>query len=275
MSTALLVMTPFVLLAIVSSLCFVGCWLPSYDMAQEDPADPPVFKYSDDTVLSGESDRLLAYWRLNEESGPTAVNAANPGTADGKYKSQMFPADPLINSAEAPGTLNFGQPGILAGDLQSPFTAGSTRQPSIFVDGGFVSVDWHSSSRRARLTVSRSRPGSTSAGARKSRRRIGQSWSRSKSNGDGLNGFGIIAADGWDLAGLRRHRQRHHVCHRRRGRLRQDHHLVATYADGAAQALRERRAKLPDDSPLPMFRRTVFRRPAPPPGSSSGPAGRN
>ena len=140
MSTLLLVVTPFALLAIVSSLCFVGCWLPSYDMA--DPEDPPVFKYSDDTVLA-DSDRLLAYWRLNEASGPTAVNAADPGTADGEYQKSAFPADPPINSAEVPvGVLNFGQTGILAGDLQSPFTAGSTRQPCIYVEGGFVSVKW-------------------------------------------------------------------------------------------------------------------------------------
>ena len=49
----------------------------------------------------------------------------------------------MVNSAEAlVGTLNFGQAGILAGDLQSPFTAGSPREPCIFVDGGFVSVKW-------------------------------------------------------------------------------------------------------------------------------------
>ena len=142
MSTSLLVMAPFVLLAIVSSLCFVGCFLNTRgNDVGEEPG--PVFKYSEDTVLA-EGDRLLAFWRLNEGSGPTADNAASSGVvADGEYKSESFDADPIANSAEVLSpTLNFGQPGILSGDLQSPFTAGSTRQPCIYVEGGYVSVKW-------------------------------------------------------------------------------------------------------------------------------------
>ena len=138
MSTLLLVMTPFALLAIVSSLCFVGCVL---DSGPFPPDGTEGNKYSDDTVLADE-DRLSAYWRLNETSGPTAVNAANPGTADGKYLSQEFIADPEANSAEAHATLLFGQAGLLQGDLVPPHTAGSPRQPCIYVDGGYVSVDW-------------------------------------------------------------------------------------------------------------------------------------
>ena len=143
MSTSLLVMTPFVLLAIVSSLYFVGCVLNTQGEGVDNPpVPPPVLKYSDDTVLA-DSDRLLAYWRLNEASGPTAENAAKPGTANGKYLSQVFAADPVASSAAAPfATLLFGQAGLLSGDLQSPFTAGSMRQPCISVDGGYVSVDW-------------------------------------------------------------------------------------------------------------------------------------
>ena len=140
MSTSLLVMMPFVLLAIVSAICFVGC---VFDTTGDGPGteNPPLFKYSDDTVLPNEA-TLLAYWRLNEASGPTAVNARNPGTADGTYVSQPFPDDPSVNSVAAPGTLSFGQAGMLAGDLQPPFTAGSPRQPSVFVDGAFVKVGW-------------------------------------------------------------------------------------------------------------------------------------
>lgn len=132
----LYVVIPFALLAIVSSLCFVGCTFDASGLG-----NPGFLRYSDLTVLADV--RLSAYWRLNETSGTTAVNAKAPGTADGQYLSQVFPADPPLNSAAAPGTFLLGQPGLVQGDRIPPHDSASPREPCIAVNGGYVSVDWN------------------------------------------------------------------------------------------------------------------------------------
>ncbi|MBV9221499.1 MAG: LamG domain-containing protein [Methylobacteriaceae bacterium] len=137
MSATLLVLLPLGLVAIVSSLCFVGC--------NFHPVLASFFKYQD-AVLG--TSGVMALWPLDETSGTTASNAvsgAPPGT-DGTYLATAVPypddtQDPL-RSAPAPGT--FPQldqkPGIVAGDC----AGGDPNQPNPCTgfDGGYVSVSF-------------------------------------------------------------------------------------------------------------------------------------
>jgi hypothetical protein len=54
--------------------------------------------------------------------------------------SQFFPADPSHLSAEAPGILTLGAPGIVIGDTVPPHDNNSAHTTCIEVNGGFVSV---------------------------------------------------------------------------------------------------------------------------------------
>jgi Concanavalin A-like lectin/glucanases superfamily len=88
---------------------------------------------------------LVAYWPLGEPDGEVTANDLK-GTGgvhrSGTYLSQVFPADPAMNSAAAPGTLQLGQPGLLEGDRVSPFGLNDPRTTCIAVNGGYVSVPY-------------------------------------------------------------------------------------------------------------------------------------
>jgi hypothetical protein len=109
-------------------LCFAGCaevigidrWRPS-----PDPKPPPEY-----TPTIQAEPTLVAYWPLGEQAGETTAVDIQGGH-NGTYESKMLQGDDAIPSVAAPGTLNLGQAGIVAGDPQGT---------CIEVNGGFVSV---------------------------------------------------------------------------------------------------------------------------------------
>jgi hypothetical protein len=128
MSASLLGAVPFAAFAIVLLLCFVGCDVVFHI--------DPIKTFSDYTPSILDEPTLAAYWRLGEPAGATTAVDLKGGH-DGAYLSQVFPDDPPIHSAAAPGLLALGQAGIVAGDTVPPNAAPST---CIEVNGGYVSV---------------------------------------------------------------------------------------------------------------------------------------
>jgi hypothetical protein len=149
MSTSLIVLIPVILVGIVGMLCFIGCTLPV-----EGLPNPPFTQYSDLTVLSNVSN-LMAYWPLNDQ----LTDQSNPAPAlervsnipssyiDMTTKPELYqwpPFDKLPNppgldvkSAAAPGTIVFGQPGIVKGDAVVPALP-AVIQPCVVVNGCYV-----------------------------------------------------------------------------------------------------------------------------------------
>ena len=134
MSALMLVAVPVALLAIIYLLCFVGC---GFDVPTEPP--PPFTAYTS-SILDDEP-TLIAYWPLGEPAGATTAVDLK-GARNGAYLSQVFPDDPAIGSASAPGTLLLGQPGIVPGDTLPPFDNPDARTTCIEVNGGYVSVPY-------------------------------------------------------------------------------------------------------------------------------------
>jgi Concanavalin A-like lectin/glucanases superfamily len=130
MSASVVVAIPFVLFAIVLLLCFVGCNF-------EVPPTATSFTNYTHSILNEPT--LVAYWPLGEAAGETIALELKGGRS-GAYLSRVFPDDPSIPSAAAPGTLILGQPGIVAGDTVPPHDASSARTTCIEVNGGYVSV---------------------------------------------------------------------------------------------------------------------------------------
>jgi hypothetical protein len=130
MSASLLVAIPFVLFAIVLLLCFVGCDFQAGTAATG-------FTTYTDSILNEPT--LVAYWPLGEAAGETIALELKGGRS-GAYLSRVFPDDPSIPSAAAPGTLILGQPGIVAGDTVPPHDSSSPPTTCIEVNGGYVSV---------------------------------------------------------------------------------------------------------------------------------------
>jgi hypothetical protein len=148
MSASLVVLLPVILFGIVSLLCFVGCVLNTHGL-------PPSFtQYSTTTVLGNPA--VVAYWPLNDANDalPAADLAPNPD--NGQYIDQTtlpaiypwpdFSIDnsptPNIESAAAPGSILFAQPGIVTGDFG---TGGSDSDSSaastcLVVNGCYVNV---------------------------------------------------------------------------------------------------------------------------------------
>jgi Concanavalin A-like lectin/glucanases superfamily len=135
MSASVLVATPIVLFAIVLLLCFVGCDA-LFGLDEIPDPKPPFTRYSDDTILAEPT--LVAYWSLGEAAGTTAVD--RKGGRNGTYLSQALPDDPSIPSAQAPGTLTLGQPGIVPGDTVPPLFDPKVPTKCIEVNGGWVSI---------------------------------------------------------------------------------------------------------------------------------------
>ena len=115
----ILVLIPLSVLALTSLIRFVGC---SFD-----PGGLGTGIDYGATVL-GNPD-LVGYWRLGEVVGPTANDekGANPGA----YRTAALAADAVLKSPAAPGTLAFGQPGLLNSD---------PARTAVGVDGGYVEV---------------------------------------------------------------------------------------------------------------------------------------
>lgn len=140
MSTTLLFMIPIATLAVVWSVCFVGCHFPT--SGESAP-------YSDAIVGS---DGLVAYWPLGDligTSGTLNVAGETAGAGDisgnnhnGTYTiPPAYPAPtPTAPSDQPPTPLSLTRKGsIVIGDT------GSTKNPfpaSVDFEGGFVTIPW-------------------------------------------------------------------------------------------------------------------------------------
>jgi hypothetical protein len=150
MSTTLFFfLVPIGLLAVVWSVCFVGCTLPMSGL----PGPP----YSN-TVLGEMS--LLAYWPLNDAMGTptplqgslqgstsigTAADLSGKGHAGIYVLPPTYPMNPPAGSAPISGTpvVNLGQSSIVPGDVSnSSFTDDLTNPASVDFEGGYVSIPW-------------------------------------------------------------------------------------------------------------------------------------
>jgi hypothetical protein len=149
MSTWLVMLLPVILLGIVSMLCFAGCnFSPSGAL--------PLFStYSDATVLANPA--VVAYWPLGEaaDNVPAVDRTANPD--NGQYidpantpaiypwpeVSVGNPPGPDVQSAAAPGSIAFAQPGIVAGDAVQPGNDPTITTPCLAVNGCYVNVPFN------------------------------------------------------------------------------------------------------------------------------------
>ena len=146
MSASLLVLLPVILLGIVAMFCFAGCgFSPS-------GALPVYSTYSDDTVLGNPS--VVGYWPLSETADnlPAVDRTANPD--NGQYidpantpaiypwpaSTLANPPGPDVQSAAAPGSIAFAQPGIVAGDAVQPGNDANIVTPCLVVNGCYVNV---------------------------------------------------------------------------------------------------------------------------------------
>jgi hypothetical protein len=154
MSTTLFFLVPIGMLAVVWSLCFVGCFLQTSGLAQP---------YSN-TILAEPS--LVAYWPLSDlpNSPPPAGAPALPpppqgstsvGTAQdlsGKNHNGSYINPPIYQSGttflttmgnppvDLKPTLNLHLASIVPGDA---FAAGSKNLPAcVDFEGGYVSIPW-------------------------------------------------------------------------------------------------------------------------------------
>jgi len=148
MSASLVVLVPVILFGIVSLLCFVGCVLNTHGL-------PPSFtQYSTTTVLGNPA--VVAYWPLNEANDTLPAADLTPNPDNGQYiDPTTLPAiypwpdssignapSPNIESAAAPGSISFAQPGIVTGDFGTNDTDSDTSatSPCLVVNGCYVNV---------------------------------------------------------------------------------------------------------------------------------------
>jgi hypothetical protein len=129
MTIVVLAAVPLAALALILLLGFVGCGLDEGGLAG------PSF---DDVVSAIPS--LVAWWHLNEPSGPTASDSK--GGHDGTYGSAAVAAD--TQSAAAPGTLDFDQPSLISNNAA---------KRSINVNGGSVQVPFSTDLNTAQFTI--------------------------------------------------------------------------------------------------------------------------
>jgi hypothetical protein len=147
MSTTLFFLVPIGMLAVVWSVCFVGCVLQTSGIAEP---------YSNNIL---QESTLVAYWPLSDfpNSPPPAGAPALPpppqgstglGTAldiSGKGHNGSYlqpPTYPALQQSTAlnPPTLTLRQGSIVPGDA---FTTGSKNLPAcVNFDGGYVSIPW-------------------------------------------------------------------------------------------------------------------------------------
>ena len=147
MSTTLLFLVPIGMLAVLWSLCFVGCVLNRHGTLGPgpDPGNPPT--YSDDFVLTESS--LVAYWPLSDLLGSLDTQGQTSGAGDlsgnnhiGTYTiPPAYPSGVQAVSQSSPisNPALTRKPSIIPGD------AGSTKNPapaSVDFEGGYVSIPW-------------------------------------------------------------------------------------------------------------------------------------
>lgn len=131
MSTTLLFLVPIGVLAVVWSLCFVGCILPTSGLPTP---------YSN-IILQETS--LVAYWPLSDlKTSTTAQDLSGNGhtgnyTIPPGYPTNNPQSTPLVPN---PPVLNLQQGSIVPGD---GFVSGSKNLPfSVDFEGGYVSIPW-------------------------------------------------------------------------------------------------------------------------------------
>jgi hypothetical protein len=150
MSASLVVLLPVILLGIVGVLCFVGCGLDTSGLGA-----PAFTKYSDTTVLANPA--VVAYWPLSETSDSLPAVDRTPNPDNGQYIDPSTlpaiypwpdyilknPPNPDIESAAAPGSIAFAQPGIVAGDSVQPADDPTKIMPCLVVNGAYVNVPFN------------------------------------------------------------------------------------------------------------------------------------
>jgi hypothetical protein len=117
------------LLAVFLVYRFTGCVLDASGYGNADPIGPPPAYPG---TISGEAS-LVAWWRLGESTGTTAVDQ-KPPAPNGTYTNPgatVTDNTPGSQSHGAPGTFSLAGPALLDGDPTST---------SVFVDGGYVAV---------------------------------------------------------------------------------------------------------------------------------------
>jgi Concanavalin A-like lectin/glucanases superfamily len=133
MSASLIILIPFVLLGLVTTLCFVGCALPFY------VAD---FTHYDSVVLG--TPNLVAFWPLDDLGGTTAADAG-VYHFDGKYDGTYAPGQPGIvkGSQISGGGFGFLSPCVLfaGGKVSVPFAL-PLNAPGPFTIEAWVKPNW-------------------------------------------------------------------------------------------------------------------------------------
>jgi hypothetical protein len=152
MSASFVVLLPVILLGIVSLFCFVGCAFDTHGLA------PTFQQYSSTTVLGNPA--VVAYWPLSEANDGLPAADLTPNPDNGQYidpstlpaiypwpaYSIPNPPSPDVESAAAPGSISFAQPGIVTGDFGVNETDSDTSATSLclVVNGGYVNVPFAS-----------------------------------------------------------------------------------------------------------------------------------
>jgi hypothetical protein len=166
MSGSLVVLIPVMLLGIVGVFCFTGCALDKSGLPGGLPPPPngeipppdgesPFTKYSDTTVLTNPA--VVAYWPLGESGDSLPAVDRTPNPSNGQYIDPATlpaiypwpavsidnPPNPNIESAAAPGTVEFAQTGIVPGDTIQPANDPASRTPCLVVNGCYVNVPFN------------------------------------------------------------------------------------------------------------------------------------
>ena len=151
MTMSLVVLVPLILLGIVGMLCFVGCGLHTHGTSE------PFTTYTGTTILLNPA--IIAYWPLGEiaDTVPAAElisgntgnyidqNTAKPPLLPYPWPAYTIgnPPGPDIQSADAPGTIAFAQPGLVKGDTVQPANDPAFIMPCVKVNGCFVHVPFN------------------------------------------------------------------------------------------------------------------------------------
>jgi hypothetical protein len=141
MSATLFVLLPLGMIALVWSLCFVGCY---HNVELSD------FYQYQETVKN--TSGLVAFWPLDDPTGTIAVDLG-PNQLNGTYT--IGPDVPTYNSAQqsdaSPGTFTLGQPNIVAGDTVG--NNANAPNPCTYFDGGFVNIPGQAAFASPQFTV--------------------------------------------------------------------------------------------------------------------------